>query len=67
MPVTIGIIPASGIKPTTTVAVQTVGLFYPSQRELDKKKDEDAEKIAFEKQMRDRRPLLTSISPGRGK
>lgn len=49
-----------------SVATQTVGLFYPSQREIRKKEEEESEKAAFEKQMRDRQPLLTAISPGRG-
>ncbi|XP_067682776.1 double zinc ribbon and ankyrin repeat-containing protein 1-like isoform X1 [Haliotis asinina] len=53
-------------KPMTTVACQTVGLFYPSQRGMEKQKEIEEEKAALEKQMRDRRPLLTAISPGRG-
>ncbi|XP_059174678.1 double zinc ribbon and ankyrin repeat-containing protein 1-like [Physella acuta] len=53
-------------KTTNTVSTQTVGLFYPSQRQIDKTKEIEEEKLAFEKQMRDRRPLLTAVSPGRG-
>ncbi|XP_012946393.1 double zinc ribbon and ankyrin repeat-containing protein 1 [Aplysia californica] len=53
-------------KMTQSVATQTVGLFYPSQRQIDKSKEQEEEKMAFEKQMRDRRPLLTAVSPGRG-
>lgn len=52
--------------PTETISTQTVGLFYPSEREIKKRMAEDEEKLALEKQMRDRKPLLTAISPGRG-
>ena len=48
------------------IATQTCGLFYPSEREIQKKKREEEEKVAVEKQMRDRNPLLTAVSPGRG-
>lgn len=51
---------------TQNVSTQTVGLFYPSQKQLDINKDQEEEKLALEKQMRDRRPLLTAVSPGRG-
>ena len=53
-------------KPSNTIATQTVGLFYPSTRGIEKEKEKEAEKMAFEKQMRDRRPLLTAVSPGKG-
>ncbi|XP_055879639.1 double zinc ribbon and ankyrin repeat-containing protein 1-like isoform X2 [Biomphalaria glabrata] len=53
-------------KSTQTVSTQTVGLFYPSQRQIDKNKEQEEEKIAMEKQMRDRKPLLTAVSPGKG-
>lgn len=53
-------------KTTQTTGTQTVGLFYPSQRQIDKTKELEEEKLAFEKQMRDRKPLLTAVSPGRG-
>lgn len=53
-------------RPTTSTSTQTVGLFYPSEKGISKKKEQEEEKIAFEKQMRDRRPLLTSVSPGKG-
>lgn len=49
-----------------TVAVQTVGLFYPSQRKIDQVHQELEDKVTFEKQMRDRRPVLTAVSPGKG-
>ena len=53
-------------KPCNTIATQTVGLFYPSTRGMEKDKEREEEKLAYEKQMRDRRPLLTAISPGKG-
>ncbi|KAL4237708.1 metal ion binding [Mactra antiquata] len=53
-------------KPSSTVATQTVGLFYPSTRGMEKEKEKEDEKIAYEKQMRDRKPLLTAVSPGKG-
>ena len=54
-------------KPCNTIATQTVGLFYPSTRGMEKEKEKEDEKLAYEKQMRDRRPLLTAVSPGKGK
>jgi len=45
------------------VATQTVGLYYPSQRDLTRREHELAER---EKEARDQKPVLTSISPGRG-
>ncbi|GFO03818.1 ankyrin repeat-containing protein c20orf12-like protein [Plakobranchus ocellatus] len=57
---------ARGKKVTHNASTQTVGLFYPSQRQIDRTKEQEEEKLAFEKQMRDRRPLLTAVSPGRG-
>ena len=45
------------------VATQTVGLYYPSQRDLTRKEQELAER---EKEARDHKPILTSVSPGRG-
>ena len=59
--------PRATRKVSHSVATQTVGLFYPSQRQIDKSKEQEEEKVAFEKQMRDRRPLLTAVSPGRGR
>ena len=53
-------------RPTANASTQTVGLFYPSDRELAKKKEQEEEKMSFEKQLRDRRPLLTAVSPGKG-
>ncbi|CAG5127368.1 unnamed protein product [Candidula unifasciata] len=48
------------------VGTQTVGLFYPSQKQIDMQKEQLEEKLALERQMRDRQPLLTAVSPGRG-
>ncbi|KAL8586295.1 hypothetical protein ACOMHN_058675 [Nucella lapillus] len=57
-----------GAKPPTTksVASQTVGLFFPSQRKIDQMAKEIEDKVTYEKQMRDRRPLMTAVSPGKG-
>lgn len=49
-----------------SVSVQTAGLFYPSQRKIDQVQKEVEDKMTFEKQMRDRRPLLSAVSPGKG-
>lgn len=54
-------------KPSNTVATQTAGLFYPSTRGMEREKEKEEEKLAYERQMRDRRPLLTAVSPGKGK
>ena len=62
LPVTLPIAPT----PKYDVATQTVGLFYKSQQELTAKNQEEEDKLAIEKQMRDRKPLMTAISPGRG-
>ena len=51
---------------TKSVASQTVGLFFPSQRKIEQLEKEVEDKTTFEKQMRDRRPLLTAVSPGKG-
>lgn len=51
---------------TNSVQTQTVGLFFPSGKQITRKEMEEEERAAVEKQMRDRKPLLTAISPGRG-
>ena len=51
----------------TDAVTQTVGLFYPSQQKINSKNQEMEDKLIIEKEMRDRKPLLTAISPGRGK
>ena len=48
---------------TTT---QTVGLFFPSQREISRKQQDEEDKLNQDRMMRDRHPPLTAISPGRG-
>lgn len=70
LPVSYPIVPPSTTaaprRPTANASTQTVGLFYPSDRELAKKQEQEEEKKSFEKQLRDRRPLLTAVSPGKG-
>ena len=53
--------------PKYDVSTQTVGLFYPSNKEMSQNRDKEEERLALEKEMRDKRPVLTAISPGRGK
>ena len=48
------------------MATQTVGLFFPSQKDIERKIETDANTNALEQQIRDRRPPITAISPGRG-
>jgi len=51
----------------TDVATQTVGLFYPSQRQMSQKNDEIEQKLNAVKEMYERRPVvLTAVSPGKG-
>ncbi|KAM4603917.1 double zinc ribbon and ankyrin repeat-containing protein 1 [Polymixia lowei] len=52
--------------PTADAQTQTVGLFYPSATELHKKHQERALEQSRQEQTRDRWPLLTPVSPGRG-
>jgi hypothetical protein len=33
---------------------------------MEKEKEKEEDKLAYERQMRDRRPLLTAVSPGKG-
>jgi hypothetical protein len=53
-------------KPSADIATQTVGLFYASEKDILKKQKEDDDKMTYEKNLKDRRPLLTTISPGKG-
>ncbi len=48
------------------MATQTVGLFFPSQKDIQRKQDTEANVSTLEQQIRDRRPPLTAVSPGRG-
>lgn len=62
--------PAPNVKlatPTSDQYTQTVGLYYPSATELQRKEQQRALQLSREKATRDRQPLLTAISPGRGK
>ncbi|KAF7650243.1 hypothetical protein LDENG_00129020 [Lucifuga dentata] len=52
--------------PTVDRQTQTVGLFYPSSIELHRKEQQRAVELSRQQHMRDRQPLLTAISPGRG-
>ncbi|KAM8946386.1 double zinc ribbon and ankyrin repeat-containing protein 1 isoform 2-T2 [Pelodytes ibericus] len=45
---------------------QTVGLFYPSSKLLEKKETELLSEKEKKEKMSDRKPLVTAISPGRG-
>ncbi|KAL8194425.1 UNVERIFIED_CONTAM: hypothetical protein K2H54_018538 [Gekko kuhli] len=45
---------------------QTVGLFYPSGKSLEKRECELVSEKEQQHKMSDRKPLLTAISPGRG-
>uniref|UniRef100_A0A4W4HSG1 Double zinc ribbon and ankyrin repeat-containing protein 1 n=1 Tax=Electrophorus electricus TaxID=8005 RepID=A0A4W4HSG1_ELEEL len=45
---------------------QTVGLFYPSGTELQRKIQKRELELSKQEKMSDRKPLLTAISPGRG-
>ncbi|KAG9335853.1 hypothetical protein JZ751_003610 [Albula glossodonta] len=57
---------ASLATPCMDQQTQTVGLFYPSGAEIQKKNQQMALELARQEQMRDRKPLLTAISPGKG-
>ncbi|KAL4612838.1 double zinc ribbon and ankyrin repeat-containing protein 1 [Arapaima gigas] len=55
--------------PTRTLVdqhTQTVGLFFPSSTKLQKMSEQLTQAVAKQGQMRDRRPLLSAVSPGRG-
>ncbi|KAK5608225.1 hypothetical protein CRENBAI_002203 [Crenichthys baileyi] len=52
--------------PSVDQSTQTVGLYYPSATEMQKKEQQRALQSIEELATRDRRPPLTAISPGRG-
>ncbi|XP_027132489.1 double zinc ribbon and ankyrin repeat-containing protein 1 [Larimichthys crocea] len=52
--------------PTAEQTTQTVGLYYPSATELERKEQHRAQQHSKQQATRDRQPLLTAISPGRG-
>ncbi|XP_072907653.1 double zinc ribbon and ankyrin repeat-containing protein 1 isoform X1 [Hemitrygon akajei] len=47
-------------------ATQTVGLFYPSCKMMEKREMEITSQQEKQQKMTSRRPLLTAVSPGRG-
>jgi len=48
-------------------ATQTVGLYYPSQNQINQKNEEMEQKLNAMKEKYQRRPLvLTAVSPGKG-
>ncbi|XP_073329406.1 double zinc ribbon and ankyrin repeat-containing protein 1 [Pagrus major] len=61
--------PAPRVRMTTPTAeqcTQTVGLYYPSATELQRKEQQRALELSRQQAPRDGRQLLTAISPGRG-
>ncbi|XP_029450325.1 double zinc ribbon and ankyrin repeat-containing protein 1 isoform X2 [Rhinatrema bivittatum] len=50
----------------TDKGTQTIGLFYPSSKLMEKKELELVSQKEIQDKMSDRKPLLTAISPGRG-
>jgi hypothetical protein len=51
----------------TDVSTQTVGLYFPSQRQMNQQNEEIDRKLTVLKEMRERRPVvLTAVSPGKG-
>ncbi|XP_078022700.1 double zinc ribbon and ankyrin repeat-containing protein 1 [Epinephelus lanceolatus] len=63
------LVPAPGRKlatPTSEQYTQTVGLYYPSATEMERKEQQRAQQLSRQQATRDRQPLLTAISPGRG-
>ncbi|XP_042372707.1 double zinc ribbon and ankyrin repeat-containing protein 1-like, partial [Plectropomus leopardus] len=62
-------VPAPSTKsapPTCEQSTQTVGLYYPSATELQRKEQQRMQQLSRQQATRDRQPLLTAISPGRG-
>ncbi|XP_061846030.1 double zinc ribbon and ankyrin repeat-containing protein 1 [Colius striatus] len=54
------------LKETEDKGTQTIGLFYPSSKLLEKKKLELVSQREKLEKMSDHKPLLTAISPGKG-
>uniref|UniRef100_A0A3Q1K041 DZANK-type domain-containing protein n=1 Tax=Anabas testudineus TaxID=64144 RepID=A0A3Q1K041_ANATE len=52
--------------PTEDQSTQTVGLFFPSATELHRKQQQRQIQHSRQQASRDRQPLLSAISPGRG-
>ncbi|XP_067441904.1 double zinc ribbon and ankyrin repeat-containing protein 1 isoform X3 [Thunnus thynnus] len=62
-----GAVPAVPLAPPTAEQyTQTVGLYYPSATKLHRKEQQRALQLSRQQVSRDRQPLLTAISPGRG-
>uniref|UniRef100_F6XG53 Double zinc ribbon and ankyrin repeat domains 1 n=1 Tax=Ornithorhynchus anatinus TaxID=9258 RepID=F6XG53_ORNAN len=60
------IVSLSAIQDRKDKSTQTIGLFYPSSKELEKKELELVSQKENQEKMSDRKPLLTAISPGKG-
>ncbi|KAK2817635.1 hypothetical protein Q5P01_025826 [Channa striata] len=61
--------PAAGKKiapPTVDQSTQTVGLYFPSATELHRREQQRLLQLSRQQVTRDRKPLLTAVSPGRG-
>uniref|UniRef100_A0A3Q3X7R4 DZANK-type domain-containing protein n=1 Tax=Mola mola TaxID=94237 RepID=A0A3Q3X7R4_MOLML len=59
--------PRQGLATSTAEQyTQTVGLYYPSANQLQKKAQQRALQVSRQQATRDRQPLLTAVSPGRG-
>ncbi|XP_053275627.1 double zinc ribbon and ankyrin repeat-containing protein 1 [Pleuronectes platessa] len=52
--------------PSQDQSTQTVGLYYPSATELQRKDQQRALQLSRQQSGRDRQPPVTAISPGRG-
>ncbi|KAI8505519.1 metal ion binding [Branchiostoma belcheri] len=52
--------------PSATVATQTVGLFYPSFREMQQREAREAGEREKAERMSDKRPPVSAVSPGKG-
>ncbi|XP_072527396.1 double zinc ribbon and ankyrin repeat-containing protein 1 [Salminus brasiliensis] len=59
-------VPAVSAAVCADAQTQTAGLFYPSTAELQRRSQKREEELSRQEKMSDRKPLLTSISPGRG-
>ncbi|KAK2918374.1 double zinc ribbon and ankyrin repeat-containing protein 1 isoform X2 [Channa argus] len=59
--------PCKKTAPTTVdQSTQTVGLYFPSATELHRREQQRVLQLSRQHAVRDRQPLLTAISPGRG-
>ncbi|XP_038607342.1 double zinc ribbon and ankyrin repeat-containing protein 1 isoform X2 [Tachyglossus aculeatus] len=60
------IVSLSDIQDRKDKSTQTIGLFYPSSKELEKKELELVSQKENQEKMSDHKPLRTAISPGKG-